>query len=185
MNKMNTNGTTIDPRDPHAAWWIEHQRLAAEHEHRYLIRAEEANEEDERRFRRLGELEHLLRNTPVTTFEGYRVQLMALNLGIEDGLGHDDLKGVLGNLSSFMSDIERALERHQLKEQAQRWCWEVRVPSEPPGRITPASRLTRKRSGALSTQPGGEVQTAASRRQDSAGEGEQAALDPASPRIDP
>jgi hypothetical protein len=171
MDKMNTNGATTNPRDPHAAWWIEHQRLAAEHDHRYLIRAEEANEEDERRYRRLGELEELLRNTPVTTFEGYRVQLMALDLGIEDGLGHDDLKGVLGNLNSFVSDIERALERHHLKEQAQHWCWEVRVPSEPPGRITPASRLTRKRSGALPTQSVDEVQTAAaSRRQNSAGE---------------
>jgi hypothetical protein len=30
-------------------------------------------------------------------------------LAIEDGLAHGVLKGVLGNLSCFMNDIERAL----------------------------------------------------------------------------
>jgi hypothetical protein len=173
MDKTNTNDAAIEPRDPHAAWWMEHQRLAAEHHNRYLVRAEEANADDERRYRRLDELEDLLRNTPVTTFEGSRIQLMVLALAIEDGLRHDDLKGVLGNLSCFMNDIERALERHQLKEQAQRWCWKRGSRMSPHGPVTPARRPTRKRSRALSTRPGNEMRTAVSRKQSSAVEARQ------------
>lgn len=144
MAKVNPDATPIEQRDPHAAWWTEHHRLAAEHENRYVICGEEANEKTERRYRRLAVLEDLLRNTPVTTFEGARVQLMALDLAIEDGLEHDDLMGVLSNLNSFMDDIEGALERHQLKEQVQRWCWEERVPSAPTRADDPATgRRTR------------------------------------------
>jgi hypothetical protein len=69
MNKTDTNATTIETQDPHAAWWTEHQRLAAEHDNRYLVRGEEADAEAERGYRRLAELEDLLRNTPVKTFE--------------------------------------------------------------------------------------------------------------------
>jgi hypothetical protein len=157
MKKMTANAIAIEPRDPHPAWWIEHQRLAAEHRDRYLIRGEDASEEAERRYRRLGELEALLRNTPVTTFEGARVQLMALDLAIEDRIEHDDLKELLSNLNSFMNDIESALERHQLKEQAQRWCWEVRVPSRPswadhPGKPADAEEIWR-----AAHPPSGEV----------------------------
>jgi hypothetical protein len=106
---------------------------------------------------------------------------MALALAIQDGLGHDDIKAVLGNLNSFINDIERALERHQLKEQVQRWCWEVRIPSEPPwvdhpGKPTDAEEIWR----ALNAAPGrganrGITGAKRSRRGD-----EKAALDPAS-----
>jgi hypothetical protein len=148
MAKIKTSGAAIEPRDPHAAWWTEHQRLAVEHENRYLIRGEEADEEHERQYGRLGELEGLLRNTSVTTFEGSRVQLMALSLGIEDGLEYGDLKGALTSLGGFIIDIERALERHELKEQAQRWCWEMREPSAPiwadhPGKPADATEIWR------------------------------------------
>jgi hypothetical protein len=77
------------------------------------------------------ELEDLLLNTQATTFEGAKVQLQTLHLGIEDGRDIEDLNGALLNLRNFISEIEHALERHGLKGQAQRWCWEKRVPSAP------------------------------------------------------
>jgi hypothetical protein len=49
-------------------------------------------------------------------------------LGIDDGRDIEDLDRALRNFRSFISEIEHALERHGLKEQAQRWCWESRVP---------------------------------------------------------
>jgi hypothetical protein len=184
MDKTNMNDAAIEPRDPHAASWMEHQRLAAEHHNRYLVRAEEANADDERRYRRLDELEDLLRNTPVTTFEGSRIQLMVLALAIEDGLRHDDLKGVLGNLSCFMNDIERALERHQLKEQAQRWCWEARVPNEPPwashlGTPADAEEISRALNPARERDAHGGITEAKLSRRGKA----KATLDPASARF--
>jgi hypothetical protein len=147
----------IEPPDPHAAWWLERQRLAADHERRYLICEQDADDEHERRFRRLDELEHLIRNTSVTTFEGFRVQLRALSSAIEDGLDHDDLKEALSSLDDFVGDLERALERQGLKEQAQRWCREMRGPSAPasgdhPGKPADAkgiSRAARPTRGAM------------------------------------
>jgi hypothetical protein len=59
------------------------------------------------------------------------VQLQALRLGLEDGLDSDDLDGALLNLRRFVGSIEAALDRHGLKKEVERWCWETRVPTAP------------------------------------------------------
>lgn len=127
--------TDSKPRDPHAMWWVEHQHLLVDIDNDYLIRGVDIeDEEDERKSKRLSELEHLLLGTEVTTFNGAKAVLTMVEFAIDRGM---DVGQALLILQRFYGSIEHALERHGLEEQMQRWFWEENIPSAPVWRDHP------------------------------------------------
>jgi hypothetical protein len=134
------NGAAVEPRDPHAMWWVDYQRKHVEYNNSHLILGEEDTEEENDR--KWGELSELMKNvlaTSATTFEGFGVQLDVLQKEAAS-YGADDphIANAFRSLRCFVLDIEAALERRELKQEIERAAWSKRCYSAPAWKGHPA-----------------------------------------------